>query len=50
MALFEGYAIAGDNGFVEGEPRLGTVPLDEFSDRVIVGSLRAGECQAVQNR
>jgi hypothetical protein len=40
MLLFERDAVPSDHGFVEGEPRFRTVPLDEFSDRMIIGPLR----------
>src|SRR5580698_3728816 len=32
----------------ECEPGFRTIPLDEFSDRMIIGSMGTGRCQAVQ--
>lgn len=49
MLLFERDPVPGDYGLVEGEPRFRTVPVDEFSDRMIVGPLRTWRSQAVQN-
>ena len=39
VLLFERDPVPGDYGLVESEPRFRTVPLDEFSDCVIVGPL-----------
>ena len=49
MLLFERDPVPGDYGLIECEPRFRTVPFDEFSDRVVVCSLRARGSQAVQN-
>jgi hypothetical protein len=49
MLLFERDLVPGDYGLVEGKPRFRTVPLDEFSDCMIVGSLRTRRSQAVKN-
>jgi len=40
VLLFKRDAVPGDHRFVESEPRFRTVLLDEFSDRMIVRSLR----------
>jgi hypothetical protein len=42
--------ISEHDGAVEREPGLRTVPGDELADRVVVGALPAGGCQAVQHR
>jgi hypothetical protein len=39
VPLFKGYTVPGNHSLVESEPGLRTVPLDEFSDCVIVGPL-----------
>ena len=49
MFLFERDAVPGDYGLIEGEPRFLTVPFDELSDRMVIGPLRTGRSQAVQN-
>jgi hypothetical protein len=50
LPLFEVDPIAENNRAIEGEPRLRTVPGNEFTNGVIVGPLAAGGRQAVQHR
>jgi hypothetical protein len=45
VLLFERDPVPGDYGLVEGEPRFRTVPVDELSDRMIVGPLRTWRSQ-----
>jgi hypothetical protein len=39
--LFEGYTVSGDNRFVESQSGFRTVPFDEFTNGVIIGTLGA---------
>jgi hypothetical protein len=49
VRLLQKDAVPGHNGLVEREPRLGTVPVGEFPDRMVVRSPRARGDQAVKD-
>ena len=49
-ALFEVQAIAQNNGAIESETGLGTVPRDKLANGVVVGPLSADGSQAIENR
>ena len=49
MSLFETDPITQNNSSVESQSRLRAVPLDEFSDGVIVGPLSAFRREGVEN-
>ena len=44
------HLIAKDNRPVEGEPRLGAVPIHEFVDGVAIAPLRISARQTAENR
>jgi hypothetical protein len=45
MPLLQGYSVPRDDSLVEGESGFRAIPVDEFSDRMIVGALRRfNEC------
>src|SRR5271163_2525165 len=48
MKLLQGDSVPRDHSLVECESEFRAIPLDEFSDRMIIGSLGTGRCQAVQ--
>jgi hypothetical protein len=47
MGLFQTYPLSGHHGFVKGQSRFRTIPIDEFTDGVIVRSLRTPRGEAV---
>ena len=47
---FQVTPITKNHNAIEGEARFGTVPVDEFIDRVIVSSLRVGLGEAAEHR
>src|SRR5258708_7652340 len=49
MPLLQGYSVPCDHRPVECEPGFRAIPFDEFSDRMIIGSLGTWRGQAVQN-
>src|SRR5262245_56386371 len=49
VALLKVDPIAEDDRAVECQPRLRTVPGDELANGMVVGSLAAGGCEAVQD-
>src|ERR1700733_7132584 len=49
MPLLQGYSVPRDHRLVECEPGFRAIPFDEFSDRMIIGSLGTWRGQAVQN-
>ena len=50
VPLFERYSVPGYHSLVESKPGFRAVPIDEFSDRMIVRPLGAGRGQVVQYR
>ena len=47
--LLKSDSVAGHHRLVEGQPRLRTIPVDELPDCVIICTLGARRCQAVQH-
>ena len=50
IARLQMHSIPDDNCLAEGQPRLGTIPIHKFVDRVPVSALRVGAGKAVEHR
>ena len=49
MRLFEADSVSGDYGFVESEPGLRAVPVNELTDGVIIRPLGTLRREAIEN-
>ena len=49
IAGFQMHPVPKDNGFAKRQPRLGTIPLHEFVDRVAVAALSIGAEKTVED-
>lgn len=49
MTLLQRNSISSYDGLVESQAWLRTVPINEFANRVVVGALRTGSGQAVED-
>ena len=49
LLLFKGDSVTGHHGLVKRQPWLRTIPVDEFADGMLIGSLRTSRSQAVQH-